>query len=252
MSQKRSVYLLLVVPLLLACVLTACGGRSATTSSAAAVPTTAAPAGAVATTSSSSTVSTVATSPFTSQDLRDLVLADAEGTGLVSGLLYRERYSGSAQLTDVRHWTLMPPETLQPLGFAGAWDNIFFTDDFYSKNGKAGTSLLTAALLFDTSQNAAAALQAFADTRDELWTDWKPLEAVSGANSIGQMGHIGSDNVTDVYPSTSFAIQVGNVCLLVGSQGGAESGQPISEAALRSVAEKLAARMQAKLTGTQG
>jgi hypothetical protein len=253
--NKRSVLVMAVVLAGLAGALAACGESTSTTTSVSKIPSTtvpAAPPTTVSTVASTTEETTAAVAGgFSTEDLRNLVLAEPDGTGLVPGLLYRSSYSGSAQLTDVRHWTLMPPERLQTLGFAGAWDNIFFTDDFYSKNGKAGTSLLTAALLFDTPQHAAAALQAFADTRGELWADWKPLGAVSGVNSIGQTGHLGSDNVTDVYPSTSFAIQVGDVCLLVGSQGGSESGQPLTEATLRSVAEKLTARAQARLAQVQ-
>jgi hypothetical protein len=247
MNIRRSFYLLLTLFVLLACTLNACGGEKATTSSEKATTSSVASTSTSSQTSTTTAVTAAATSPFVSDDLRGLVLADADGTGLVSGLLYRQRYSGSAQLSDVRHWTLMPPDRLQALGFVGAWDSIFFTDEFYSKNGEAGTSLLTAALLFDTPQDAAAALKAFADTRDELWADWRPLGAVSGANSIGQTGHLGSDNVTDVYPSTSFALQIGNVCLLVGSQGGSQSGQPVSEGVLRSVAEKLLAGAKSRL-----
>ena len=47
-------------------------------------------------------------------------------------------------------------------------------------------------------------------------------------------------------------MQVGNLCLLVGSQDGAETGRPLTEAALRSIAEKLAARAQVRLAQLQG
>jgi hypothetical protein len=47
------------------------------------------------------------------------------------------------------------------------------------------------------------------------------------------------------------AMQVANVCLLVGSQGGYESGDPFPEDLMRSIAEKLLARTQERLVEIQ-
>jgi hypothetical protein len=200
--------------------------------------------------SATSLMATVA-GPFKSADVRDLVLQESEGNGLVEGLLYRPTYSGTAQLTDVRHWTLVPPERLQAVGFADAYVSMFFTDDFFSTFGKAGRSFLTTALLFESPEGAADALQVLADSRDELWEEWQPLAAVPGANGIAQTGRLGTDNVADIYPATSFAIQVANVCLLIGSEGGAESGEPLPEDLMRSAAEQLLARAEAQLVEIQ-
>jgi hypothetical protein len=200
---------------------------------------------------SATSLTATAAGPFTSADVRDLVLQESEGNGLVEGLLYRPTYSGTAKLTDVRHWTLVPPERLQAVGFADGYVSMFFTDNFYSTFGKAGRSFLTTALLFETPEGAADALQVFADSRDELWEDWQPLAAVPGANGIAQTGRLGTDNVADIYPATSFAIQVSNVCLLIGSEGGAESGEPLPEDLMRSTAEQLLARAEAQLVETQ-
>jgi hypothetical protein len=77
------------------------------------------------------------------------------------------------------------------------------------------------------------------------------LNPVSGANGIAQVGRQGTDNVPDIYPTIGFAMQVANVCLLIGSQGGAESGDPLPEDLMRSIAEKLLARAQTRLAEIQ-
>ncbi|OFW61928.1 MAG: hypothetical protein A2133_06900 [Actinobacteria bacterium RBG_16_64_13] len=196
---------------------------------------------------SGTSVTAAVAGPFASEDLRDLVLMKEEGNGLVDGLLFRPTYSGTVQLTDIRHWTLVTPERLETAGFAGGYANLFFTNEFSDDFGKSGRSLLTAALLFETVEGAAEAVKIFADSRDELWEEWQPLAAVSGANGIAQIGRQGTDNISDIYPTIGFGMQVANVYLLVGSQGGAQSGDPLPEALMRSLAEELLARAQDRL-----
>ncbi len=192
------------------------------------------------------------TAPFTTTDLKGFVLPEAEGNGLVEGLLFRPTYSGTAQLTDVRHWTLVPPERLEAVGFADGYANLFFTDEFYDSRGLSGRSLVTAALLFETPEGAEDALEVFADSRDQTWQDLQLLAAVSEANAIAMEGRQGTDNTDDLYPTIVFAQQVGNVCLIVGSQGGAESDDPLPEDVMRAMAGKLLARAQSRLAAIQG
>jgi hypothetical protein len=272
MRGTKAMYLPSVVVLLVAVTLVSAGcggstspGAAVTTTTAGAVGATIAPTTTMAPTTTSvaptttlaatatstaaaTTTSMVVSSPFTKDDLRGLVLAESEGNGLVEGLSYRSRYSGTATPEDVRHWTLAAPERLQAAGFVTGYNTLFFTDDFYSTNAKAGRSLLTAAFLFPTPEAAAQALKVFSDTRDQSWKDMKPLSPVPSAETgIAMTGRLGSDNVTDLYPSIGFSMQVANICLLVGSQGGAQSGQPLPEDLMRSIAEKLLTRAQDRL-----
>ena len=140
---------------------------------------------------------------------------------------------------------------LRVLNGARSPQDLVFTNEFYDDRGMAGRSLVTAALLFETPEGAMDALQVFADSRDEFWEEWQALDAVSGVNGIAQTGRQGTDNVADVYPTTGFVMQVANVCLLIGSQGGAQSGEPIPEDLMRSIAERLLARAQDRLAQIQ-
>jgi hypothetical protein len=223
---------------------------SATTESTAGSPTTATSPASTAT--GATTAVTAVAAPFTLADLKGFVLPEAEGNGLVEGLLYRPTYSGSAQLTDVRHWTLVPPERLQAVGFAGGYANLFFTGEFYDSRGLSGRSLVTAALLFETPEGAADAMQVFADNRDQTWQDLQLLDVATGSSGIAMEGRQGTDNTDDLYPTIAFVQQIGNLCLMVGSQGGAESDDPLPEDVMRSTAQKLLARAQARLAEIQG
>jgi hypothetical protein len=213
-------------------------------------PTTAATSPSTA--AGATTAVAASTAPFTIADLKGFVLPEAEGNGLVEGLVHRPTFSGTAQLTDVRHWTLVPPERLQPAGFAGGYANLFFTEEFYDSRGLSGRSLVTAALLFETPEGAADALQVFADNRDQTWQDLQLLPTMPGTNGIAMKGRQGTDNTDDLYPTIAFMQQVGNLCLIVGSQGGAESDDPLPEDLMRSTTEKLVARAQARLAEIQG
>jgi len=237
--SRSSALLMTVILVGLASALAACGESTSTTTS-------------VSTVASTTEATTAAVAgPFSVDDLRDLVLLEAEGNGLVEGLLYRPTYSGTSQLTDVGDWTLVPPERLQAAGFAGCYANIFFTNEFHDDFGNSGRSLVTAALLFETPEGAAQALNVFADSRDEFWQEWQPLPSVPGANGIAQTGRCGPDKDTDIHPTIGFGMQVANVYLLIGSQGGHESDQPLPEDLLRSTAEQLLARAQDRLAQIQ-
>jgi hypothetical protein len=231
----------------LAGVAAACGGGGTSTPTSTAA--TSAPS--VSPVPASTPAAAAAVGPFTTKDLPDLVLTPSQGKGLVKGLKYRPDYSGACDLFNVRHWTLVPPERLEAVDFVAGYATLFFTDEFLSAFGRGGRSLLTVALVFDTPRDAARALRVLATTRDELWRQWRPLTRVSGAQGIAQTGRLGSDNVADTYPTTSFALQIGNVCVLVGSQGGSQSGKPLPEHLLRSVAAGVAARTQARLVQIQ-
>ena len=223
----------------------ACGGSSATASSS---PSAALSQAVASAAGSPAATTTAVASPFTSEDLRGLVLRPAEGRELVAGLKYRPDYSGASDLFDFRHWTLVPPERLQEAGFVDGVAAMFFTDAFLADFGRSGRSLLTTALLFQTRKGARQALKVFADSRDELWEAWRPLSPTVGANGIAQSGRQGTDNIPDIYPTTSFGMQVANIVLLVGSQGGAQSGKPFGADLLRSLAKRLLARAHDRLT----
>ena len=203
------------------------------------------------TVSATSVTGAAVAGPFTVADLSGLVLLEAEGNGLIEGLLHRPVYSGTSQLADVRGWTLVPPERLQAVGFAGCYASVFFTDEFHDDFGNSGRSLVTAALLFETPEGAMAALRVFADSRDELWEEWQGLSSVLGANSIAQTGRCGSDSDTEIHPTIGFGMQVANVYLLIGSQGGHEFDEPLAEDIMRSITEKLLSRAQARLAEIQ-
>ena len=182
--------------------------------------------------------------PFTSNDLERLVLAPEEGDGLVPGLAYSSSYSGAAYLGDIHHWTLVPTEPLEEAGFVEAYSAMFMTPAFPSTFGMDGRDLATAALLFRTTAGAREGLQVFADTRDEVWDEWRPLHMRHGN---GQVGLLGSDNVSVVYPTVGFTARVANVILLLGSQGGSDEGQPLPENLMRRIAYDLRNRARAVL-----
>jgi hypothetical protein len=149
---------------------------------------------------------------------------------------------------DVRHWSLVQPDRLAAAGFMEAYAAMYLTDDFQNEFGRAGRSLLVTALLFRTPHGAEKALRVFAASRRDAWKKWRPLAPVGGASGIAQTGRLGSDNVSDLYPSTGFLMQVANVCLMVGSQGGSTSGRPLPERFLRSLATRMWGRAQHLLT----
>jgi len=142
-SGSFFVSLLLLAAILVATTLDACGGSV----TAAPISPSAAPSQAAASPTSTPTATTTAAAgPFTSEDLRRLVLRPAEGS----------------------HWTLVPPGRLQAAGCVDGFTTIFFTDAFLADFARSGRSLLSAALLFQTREGAHQALKVFADSRDEL------------------------------------------------------------------------------------
>lgn len=184
-------------------------------------------------TAAASTVETLSTpspspaaevGPFTGADLEGLVLAPEEGKGLVRGLSYASTYSGTAGLGDVHHWTLVPTERLEEAGFVEAYSAMFMTPAFPATFATEGRDLATAALLFAGPAGAREALRVFADTRDEVWAEWRPLPTRGG---IATAGFLGSDNVSVVYPTVGFMSRVANVIVMVGSQGGSDEGRPL-------------------------
>jgi lysophospholipase L1-like esterase len=207
---------------------------------------------AVPTTAIAATSTTTASkpAPFTEDDLPALVMAPEEGQGLVDGLEYRLGYSGEATLSTVRHMTLVPPESLQSLGFVAGRVTTFFTDPFLTEFGKAGRSLVSLVLLFPTPEEAEAAQQVFVDSFDELWAEWEPLPPIQ-EGFPGARGMVGTDNTADLYPAVGFNFRVGNTVALVGSQGGAERDEPLPEEMVRAVAEDLLARAEARLAVAQ-
>lgn len=226
------------------------GSGNATTATTLMMTTPAAPPA----TSTGETTTTATTSPrpalFTADDLPDLVLAPEDGEGLAEGLEYRVTYSGDIGLPTVRHMTLIPPERLEALGFAGGYAAVFFNDLFVDSFGKGGRSLVTLALLFPDTAAASAARQVFVDSFDEHWAVWEPLAPVQG-DVPGATGLCGTDNTSDLYPSTGFPLQVGNVVLVVGSQGGATTGEPLPEEMLRALATDLISTAELRLAEAQ-
>lgn len=224
-----------------------CGdGASGTTTTAAAASTT-------------PSVSTITTTtgalqpsepePFSVDDLPALVFQPDEGAPLADGLVYRSAYSGTADALDVRHWALIPPEWLEEAGFVGAYSAIFLTDDFISTFGQTGQSLLTAALLFETPDGASELLRRVGESQSDLWEDVQSLPPVAD-EGFGFAARVGSDNVTVTYPTIGFGMRVGNVYIMIGSQGGSEAGQqPLPVELVRSVAESALTRTQAAMPG---
>jgi hypothetical protein len=183
--------------------------------------------------------STLQAAPFAAADLEGLVLRPAEGDGLVPGLEYSPAYSGRAYVENIRHYTLIPPERLEAAGYVNGQVAIFMTPEFLSSFASGGRDLLTVAMLFETTAGAREAFHVVADTRDELWETWRPLPFAGG---IGTTGRLGSDNVTVTYPTVGFSTRVGNVVLLVGSQGGSERNRPLPVRIVWGVAEELRLR----------
>ena len=184
--------------------------------------------------------------PFTAEDLEALVLPREEGEGLVKALEYSTTYSGPADIGDVHHWTLVPTEPLERAGFVEAYSAMFMTSEFVSSFASEGRDLATAALLFETPDGARRALQIFEETRSEVWETSRPLPMRGGS---GVAGLLGSDNVSVVYPTVGFTARVGNVILLLGSQGGSEHDRPLPVRVVRGIALDLLARAQAASGG---
>lgn len=185
--------------------------------------------------------------PFASDDLEDLVLRADEGEGLVDGLSYSASYSGSADLRDVHHWTLVSTERMEAAGFIEAYSGMFMTPAFPGTFAREGRSLATAVLLFEDPQGARRGLRIFRSTRAETWDVWEPLTIPGG---FGTIGRLGSDNVSVVYPTVGFMGRVGNMIVMVGSQGGSYDGRPLPVDVLRGIAYDLLARARARLEGS--
>ena len=224
--ERHSALVLVALLAGLVCTLTACGRGP----SASSLPSP---------TRTGASAAAVVARPCTARQLPALVLLPLRSRKTIRGLSYRPDCSAPCDLSDVRHWTLVPPERLAAAGFVDAHCVIYFTDDFLSESGRAGRSLLVTVLLFTTPQGAERALKVFTASRAELWETWRPLAPVGGVSGIAQTGRLGTDNLPDEYPSTSFVMQVGNACLIVGSQGGSQSGRPLPERFLRSLSQRV-------------
>lgn len=182
--------------------------------------------------------------PLTAADLGSLVLEPEEGTGLVKGLAYSPGYSGSADLADVHHWTLVPTEPLEAAGFVEGYSSIFMTSAFASTFAAEGRDLLTAALLFETLEGARRAQRVFIDTRPEVWEEVRTLPRHGDGWVIGRLG---SDNVSVTYPTVGFLGRVKNIVLVLGSQGGWKQDQPLPVPVVRSIARDLLTRARVAL-----